>query len=66
MKGIVESGTVISVGWANEWEEEEVYTVINNYILRVKMMSKLGQELVDGKGGKKISKVILTEFREKR
>ena len=66
---MVKSRTVISLGWENEWEEEEVHTkinkLINNYALRIKM-SKSGQELVNGKGSQKVSEIILREFREKR
>lgn len=61
VKGMVESRTVISLGWGNEWGEEEVHTKINNYALREKI-SKLGRELTDGKGSWRVSKLIIEEL----
>lgn len=69
VKGMAKAGTVIDIKWGNKWKVENFYKeiseLINSHLLRVKM-SKSGQKLLDGKGGKKISEIILREFREKK
>lgn len=71
VKGMAKTGTVIDMGWGNEWKAENLYKeineLINDYIPR-KKMSKLGQKLVDGKGNQRVSDIILKEkeFREER
>lgn len=61
IKGIAEAGTLIDIGWGDEWEEENFYKeiseLINSYLLR-KKMSKSGQELVDGKGCQRAARNI--------
>lgn len=61
VKMMVEAGTIINLGWGNEWGEKKVHTkinkLINNYALRIKM-SKSGQELVDGKGNSRCAQLI--------
>lgn len=62
VKGMAKIGTIIDMGWGNEWKEERLYKeaseLINSHLLRVKM-SKSGQELVDGKGSLNCAKEIL-------
>lgn len=61
IKGMAETGTLINMGWGNNWGEERFYKKINelidNHVLR-RRVSKLGQELVDGKGSQRVSAVI--------
>jgi len=68
VKGMAKAGTIIDMGWGNKLKEESFYQklngLINNYPLR-KRMSKLEQELVDGKGSQRVSEIILRQFREK-
>jgi len=64
VKGMAKVGTVIDMGWGSEFNEENFYKKISglmkDYMLRTKM-SKLGQELVDGKGTSRCTEVILRE-----
>ena len=65
VKGMAKTGTIIDVGWGNEWKEERLYKeaneLINSHLLRVKM-SKSGQELVGGKGSLNCAKEILLRW----
>ena len=66
IKGMSEIGTLINMRRGNKWQEEKFYREINelidNYILKVKM-SRLGQELVDGKGAIRASKIIMENLK---
>jgi len=68
IKRMVKAGILIDIGWGNKWKEERLYKeaskLIEDCILRIKM-SKLAQELVDGKGCQKMSEIILREFQER-
>lgn len=61
IKGMAEAGTLVNMGWGNEWKEEKLYreinNLVNNYMAR-KKMSRSGQQLVDGKGCLRIVKII--------
>lgn len=65
VKGMDKTGTIIDMGWGNEWKEERLYKkvseLINSHLLRAKM-SKPGQELVDGKGSLNCVKEILLRW----
>lgn len=62
IREMAKAGTVIDIGWGNEWQGErlcnEINELMNNYSVRAKM-SKLGQELVDGKGSLRASEIII-------
>ncbi len=61
IRGMAEAGTLINMGWGNDWTEKEFYEkmdeLIDNHMLRGRA-SKLGQELVDGEGSRRVSAVI--------
>lgn len=65
IKGMAEAGTVINMGWGNNWTEKKFYEkideLIDNHMLR-RRVSKLGQELVDKKGSQRAAKSILRNF----
>jgi len=61
VKRMAEAGTLVNMGWGNNWREErfckKINELIDNHVLR-RRVSKLGQELVDGKGSQRVSAVI--------
>jgi len=61
-KGVAEVSLLIDMSWGHKWREEKFYKatneLINNYLLRAKV-SKVGQELVDGKGSPRCAQEIL-------
>ncbi len=65
IKGMAEVGTLINMGWRNNWTKEKFYEkidkLIDNHILR-RRLSKSGQELVDKKGSQRVAKSILRNF----
>lgn len=69
IKGMSGTGTLINMGWGNKLDKEafrkEVSKLADRQILR-KRMSRKGQELVDGKGSWRVSKVIMGNFLERQ
>ena len=69
IKGMSGTGTLINMGWGNKFDKEafrkEVSKLADRQILR-KRMSRKGQELVDGKGNLRVSKVIMGSFLERQ
>lgn len=65
IEGMAEAGTLINMGWGNNWTEKKFYEkigeLIDNHILR-RRLSKSGQELVDKKGNQRAVKSILSNF----
>jgi len=61
-KGVAEVSVLIDISWGHRWRGEKFYKatneLINNYLLRAKV-SKVGQELVDGKGSPRCAQEIL-------
>ena len=61
IKRMAVTEALINMGWGSNWTEKKFYEnideLIDNHMLRGKM-SKLGQELIDGKGSHRVSRVI--------
>lgn len=65
VQGMAEVGTLVNMGWGNNWTQKKFYEKIDeltgNHVLRERM-SKSGQELVDKKGSQRAVNSILRYF----